>query len=106
MQLRLTELVIVWRGFSENSVVVAEGQLQHNGSFKVNALGLPPVESRGDSLLAAKVRRRESVRVPEHHGTRQPGSVGKLREGGALPVVGCTPLGVHHPPPPPQRQHL
>lgn len=45
-------------GRAENSVVVAEGHLQHNGSFKVNAMGLPPVESRQDSLLAAKVRLR------------------------------------------------
>lgn len=78
-------------------MVVAEGQLQHNGSFKVNALGLPPVESRRDSLLAAKVRRRKSVRAPELHDVPA-GSVGKLREGGALIAVGCTLLGVptHH----------
>lgn len=40
---------------AENSIVVAEGQLQLNGTFQVAALGLPPVESREDSLKAAKV---------------------------------------------------
>lgn len=45
----------VGHGFiTENSIVVAEGQLQLNGTFQVAALGLPPVESREDSLKAAK----------------------------------------------------
>ena len=35
--------------------MVAEGVLQHNGAFKVRALGFPPVELRGDSRAAAKV---------------------------------------------------
>ena len=36
-------------------MVVAEGELQHNGVFKASALGLPPVESRRTSEIAAKV---------------------------------------------------
>ncbi len=36
--------------------MVAEGVLQHSGVFKVRALGFPPVEFRGESLQAAKVR--------------------------------------------------
>ena len=50
---------------SENCVVVAEGELGHNGVFKVHALGFPPVEARAKSLAAAKARStlkpRESV---------------------------------------------
>ena len=42
---------------TENSIVVAEGHLQHNGTFAVEALGLPPVESREESFKAIKVRR-------------------------------------------------
>ena len=41
---------------AENCVVVAEGELQHNGVFRASALGLPPVESRRTSEIAAKVR--------------------------------------------------
>ena len=36
-------------------MVVAEGELQHSGVFKATALGLPPVESRRTSEIAAKV---------------------------------------------------
>ncbi len=43
------------RARSENCVVVAEGELQHSGVFKASALGLPPVESRRTSEIAAKV---------------------------------------------------
>ena len=42
---------------AENCVVVAEGELQHNGVFRASALGLPPVESRRTSEIAAKARR-------------------------------------------------
>ncbi len=42
-------------GCTENCVVVAEGELQHNGVFRASALGLPPVESRRTSEIAAKV---------------------------------------------------
>lgn len=41
--------------FAENCIVVAEGVLQHSGTFKVRALGFPPVELRGESRAAAKV---------------------------------------------------
>lgn len=40
---------------TENCIVVAEGVLQHSGTFKVRALGFPPVELRGESRAAAKV---------------------------------------------------
>lgn len=40
---------------AENCVVAAEGQLQHDGVFKVEAMGMPPSEARDDSLTAAKV---------------------------------------------------
>ena len=40
---------------AENCIVAAEGQLQHNGRFKVTALGMPPNERREESLIAAKV---------------------------------------------------
>ena len=42
-------------GLAENCIVAAEGQLQHNGRFKVTALGMPPNERREESLIAAKV---------------------------------------------------
>lgn len=41
---------------TENCVVVAEGELGHNGVFKVHALGFPPVEARAKSLAVAKAR--------------------------------------------------
>ena len=37
-------------------MVVAEGELGHNGVFKVHALGFPPVEARAKSLAVAKAR--------------------------------------------------
>ena len=46
---------------AENCIVVAEGVLQHSGVFKVRALGFPPVEFRGESLQAAKVRLRSML---------------------------------------------
>ncbi|CAM6105733.1 unnamed protein product [Calypogeia fissa] len=43
--------VHVYSGFfTENCVVVAEGDLQPNGVFKIHTLGFPPLESRGLSL--------------------------------------------------------
>ncbi len=41
---------------AENCIVVAEGELGHNGVMKVAALGFPPVEPRAVSQAAAKVR--------------------------------------------------
>ena len=38
--------------FTENSVVVAEGELQPGGEFRAVALGLPPAESREESIEA------------------------------------------------------
>lgn len=38
--------------FTENCVVVAEGELQPNGEFRAFALGLPPAESREESIEA------------------------------------------------------
>ena len=38
--------------FTENCVVVAEGELQPSGEFRAVALGLPPAESREDSVDA------------------------------------------------------
>ena len=38
--------------FTENCVVVAEGSLQPGGEFRASALGLPPAESRDESLAA------------------------------------------------------
>ena len=40
---------------AENCIVAAEGELQHNGIFKVGALGMPPNERRDESEAAAKV---------------------------------------------------
>lgn len=40
---------------AENCIVAAEGKLQHDGKFKVQALGMPPNERRDESLTAAKV---------------------------------------------------
>lgn len=37
-------------------MVVAEGELGHNGVFRVHALGFPPVEARAKSLAVAKAR--------------------------------------------------
>lgn len=39
---------------AENCIVIAEGELDHRGIFKAMALGMPPVESREDSLAATK----------------------------------------------------
>lgn len=38
--------------FTENCVVVAEGELQPSGEFRAMALGLPPAESRDESIDA------------------------------------------------------
>jgi DNA polymerase epsilon subunit 2 len=38
--------------FTENCVVVAEGELQPSGEFRAAALGLPPAESREESIEA------------------------------------------------------
>jgi DNA polymerase epsilon subunit 2 len=38
--------------FTENCVVVAEGELQPSGEFRAMALGLPPAESREESIDA------------------------------------------------------
>ncbi|KAI3430534.1 hypothetical protein D9Q98_005127 [Chlorella vulgaris] len=38
--------------FTQNCIVVAEGELQANGVFKVAALGMPPPERRVESLQA------------------------------------------------------
>ncbi|KAL0045501.1 hypothetical protein WJX82_008463 [Trebouxia sp. C0006] len=40
--------------YTENCIVIAEGELDHRGIFKAMALGMPPVESREDSLAATK----------------------------------------------------
>jgi len=53
--IRPTSLTIVCRASAENCIVAAEGQLQHNGRFKVTALGMPPNERREESVVAAKV---------------------------------------------------
>ena len=53
VQMRFFSIVCVCA--AENSIVVAEGHLQHNGTFAVVALGLPPVESREESFRAVKV---------------------------------------------------
>ena len=44
---------------AENCIVVAEGALQHNGVFRVDALGFPPPEARAESQAALKARRPE-----------------------------------------------
>lgn len=44
-------------------MVVAEGELGHNGVFQVHALGFPPVEPRAKSLAVAKARRAPKFRV-------------------------------------------
>lgn len=54
LRLDLSEAVVAAGFITENSIVVAEGQLQHNGTFKVMAMGQPPIESREASLLSAK----------------------------------------------------
>lgn len=41
---------------AENSIVVAEGQLQPSGRFKAVALGMPPPESRAASIEALQAR--------------------------------------------------
>ncbi|KAK9848386.1 hypothetical protein WJX84_000167 [Apatococcus fuscideae] len=40
--------------FTENCIVLAEGQMQLNKTFRVRALGFPPLESRMDTEAAAK----------------------------------------------------
>ena len=45
-------------------MVVAEGELGHNGVFRVHALGFPPVEARAKSLAVAKAR---SAPEPAHY---------------------------------------
>ena len=44
-----------WWHAAENCIVVAEGALQHNGVFRVDALGFPPPETRAESQAALKV---------------------------------------------------
>ncbi|KAL3143406.1 hypothetical protein ABBQ38_002229 [Trebouxia sp. C0009 RCD-2024] len=40
--------------YTENCIVIAEGELDHRGIFRAAALGMPPVESREDSRAATK----------------------------------------------------
>jgi hypothetical protein len=40
---------------AENCVVVAEGELCHDGAFHVRALGFPPAEARSDLPMASQV---------------------------------------------------
>lgn len=54
LRLDLSDAAVAAGFITENSIVVAEGQLQNNGCFKVMAMGQPPVESRETSLVAAK----------------------------------------------------
>lgn len=42
-------------GFAENCIVLAEGRMQMNKTFRVQALGFPPLEQRQDTEAAAKV---------------------------------------------------
>lgn len=57
--------------FTENCVVVAEGELTPGGSFRAVAIGLPPAEPRADSLAALQGldcfggRRRAGGATPE-----------------------------------------
>ena len=46
---------------AENCIVIAEGELDHRGIFRVVALGMPPVESREDSMAAIKVSNSRSL---------------------------------------------
>ncbi|KAL3133858.1 hypothetical protein ABBQ32_008325 [Trebouxia sp. C0010 RCD-2024] len=40
--------------YTENCIVIAEGELDHRGIFRASALGMPPVESQEDSRAATK----------------------------------------------------
>ncbi|KAK9812075.1 hypothetical protein WJX73_003331 [Symbiochloris irregularis] len=40
--------------YTENCIVMAEGEVEPDGRFKATALGFPPIESRQDSIAAAK----------------------------------------------------
>lgn len=40
--------------YTENCIVIAEGALDHRGIFRTSALGMPPIESREDSMQATK----------------------------------------------------
>ena len=51
--------------FTQNCVVVAEGELRPDGVFKVAALGMPPPERRADSLQALQGLDFFGGRVPE-----------------------------------------
>ena len=49
----ISEAKITAGFFTENSVVLAEGELQVNGVFKVYTMGFPPLERRQTSLQSA-----------------------------------------------------
>ncbi|KAJ3669490.1 hypothetical protein LUZ60_011440 [Juncus effusus] len=60
--------------FAENTVIVAEGELQPNGIFQVNTCGFPPIEDRETSLSllrgldffgAGTISPEETVRLSE-----------------------------------------
>ena len=51
--------------FTQNCVVVAEGELRPDGVFKVAALGMPPPERRAESLQALQGLDFFGGRVPE-----------------------------------------
>ena len=51
--------------FTENCIVVVEGELTPAGIFKVSALGLPPPERRADSLTALQGLDLFGGRIPE-----------------------------------------
>lgn len=42
-------------GITDNCIVLAEGRMQMNKTFRVHALGFPPLEQRQDTEAAAKV---------------------------------------------------
>ncbi|KAJ3669482.1 hypothetical protein LUZ60_011432 [Juncus effusus] len=70
----LTNTKITSGFFAENTVIVAEGELQPNGIFQVNTCGFPPIEDRETSLSllrgldffgAGTISPEETVRLSE-----------------------------------------
>ncbi len=58
--------MVLCRG-AENCIVIAEGELDHRGVFRATALGMPPVESREDSLAATKASIEYAVTALQLH---------------------------------------
>lgn len=51
---------------AENAVVIAEGELRHDGAFHARALGFPPAEARSDLPMASQVGITQGLWLPAY----------------------------------------